>query len=320
LYSYVDMQAEQMPISVNGGSVAHAVDKYGYVSLNRVWKNGDVVEIIFPFGIRMVVANPKVRDDKGRMAIERGPMVYCAEWPDCDGGRVLDLLFDPKDEWKAEFEKGFFGGVCVLHGKAGSITHPPAAPKPVKLIPYYLWANRGPGEMSVWLPVSEHAIGDVGPAGGLIFHVNPNFAADGWRYLEAAPFDQSAGAPWGCFRTLIPGAHGTAIGAGRQNTKDILAAGAAPGSAAELCNDFSLNGIRGWFLPSTEELKQMYVNLKLAGFGDFGDSGVVDNYSYWSSTQRTADMADHLDFADNGRRQHYDDKDYPRRVRAIRAF
>jgi len=119
---------------------------------------------------------------------------------------------------------------------------------------------------------------------------------------------------------LIPGARGTAVGTGRQNTNDILAACVAPGSAAALCANFSLNGIRGWFLPSTDELKEMYVNLKLAGLGDFGGSGIVDNYSYWSSTQRTADMADHLDFADNGRRQHYDDKDYPRRVRAIRAF
>jgi hypothetical protein len=247
-------------------------------------------------------------------------MVYCAEWPDVEGGRVLDLQFDPAQELKPSLEKDFFGGVCVLHGQAGNAANPRSAARAVKLIPYCLWANRGAGEMSVWQRIAEYSVGDVGPAGGLIFHVNPNYAADGWRYLEAAPFDQSAGAPWGCFRILIAGARGAVVGAGRQNTKDILAACAAPGSAAALCANFSLNGIRGWFLPSTEELKLMYVNLKLAGLGDFGDSGVIDNHSYWSSTQRTADMADHLDFADNGRRQHYDDKDYPRRVRAIRAF
>jgi hypothetical protein len=59
--------------------------------------------------------------------------------------------------------------------------------------------------MSVWLSTREYAVGDISPAGGLIFYENPHYAADGWRYLEAAPFDQSAGAKWGCFRTAIPG-------------------------------------------------------------------------------------------------------------------
>jgi hypothetical protein len=81
-----------------------------------------------------------------------------------------------------------------------------------------------------------------------------------------------------------------------------------------------LNGVGGWFLPSIDELAEMYLNLKATGACDFGESGVSDNFNYWSSSQVTADMARHLDFADNGRRWHYDDKDYPRRVRAIRAF
>ena len=83
--------------------------------------------------------------------------------------------------------------------------------------------------MSVWLSTREYAPGDTGPAGGFIFFVNPNYATDGWRYLEAAPFDQSAGAKWGCFRTAIAGARGTAVGTGRQNTADMLAACADAG-------------------------------------------------------------------------------------------
>ncbi len=320
LYAYLDKRVEPTRISVNGGNLASVADKFGYVSVDRIWRNGDVIEIDFPYEVRKVVANSKVRDDKGRMAVERGPIVYCSEWPDCDGGHALGSWFDPKDELTPASDKEFYGGVGVLHTKAKSIGNPLSELRPVKLIPYYLWANRGPGEMSVWLQIAEYSIGDVGPAGGLIFYLNPNFAADGWRYLEAAPFDQSAGAPWGCFRTLIPGARGTAIGAGRQNTLDINATCSSPGCAASLCTNFSFNGIRGWFLPSTDELMQMYINLKLAGLGDFGPNDVADNCTYWSSTQRTADMADHLDFADNGRRQHYDDKDYPRRVRAVRAF
>jgi hypothetical protein len=278
------------------------------------------VEIAFPFEVRKVVAHPQVKEDNGRMAVERGPIVYCSEWPDCEGGHALGLLFDTNSEMTASFDGQFYGGVSVINTKARNISHPLSQPKPVKLIPYYLWANRGAGEMSVWLSRAEYALGDVGPGGGLIFYINPNYAKDGWRYLEAAPFDQSAGAKWGCFRTLIPGARGTAVGTGKQNTLDMIAACKTPGTAADLCANFSLNGIGGWFLPSVDELAQMYVNLKLAGIGDFGNSEYVDNYSYWSSTQRTADMANHLDFADNGRRQHYDDKDFPRRVRAVRAL
>ena len=173
--------------------------------------------------------------------------------------------------------------------------------------------------MSVWLSKTEYAIGDTGPAGGLIFYVNPNYATDGWRYLEAAPYDQSAGAKWGCFRKAIAGARGTAVGTGKQNTLDVLAACPEPETAAGLSANFSLNGIRGWFLPSRDELALMYRNLKANGAGDFRDAGLPDNFSYWASSQQTADMAAHIDFADLGR-QHGDDKDFPRRVRAIRAF
>jgi hypothetical protein len=199
------------------------------------------------------------------------------------------------------------------------MSQPSSPVSPMVLIPYYLWANRGPGEMSVWLSTAEYAIGDAGPAGGLIFYINADSATDGWRYLEAAPADQSAGARWGCFRTLIAGARATAIGTGRQNTRDMLAACTEPGTAADLCANYRLNGVGGWFLPSRDELALMYRNLKAAGADDFRDSGVADNFTYWTSSQQTADMAAHIDFADNGR-QHSDDKDFPRRVRAIREF
>jgi hypothetical protein len=173
--------------------------------------------------------------------------------------------------------------------------------------------------MTVWFSTRDLAIGDIGPAGGFIFYVNPNWAADRWRYLEAAPFDQSAGAKWGCFRRAISGARGTAIGTGKQNTADMLAACTEPGTAARLCADLSVNGVTGWFLPSRDEFSAMYRNLKATGLVAFHDSGASDNVLYWTSSQQTADMANHVDFADLGR-LHYDDKDFPRRVRAIRMI
>ena len=109
------------------------------------------------------------------------------------------------------------------------------------------------------------------------------------------------------------------MGAGRQNTADIIAACPAQGTAAELCASYRANGVAGWFLPSRDELQLMYRNLKAAGASDFGAAGHADNFTYWASTQQTTDMASHVDFADNGR-LHSDDKDFPRRVRAVRAF
>jgi hypothetical protein len=99
----------------------------------------------------------------------------------------------------------------------------------------------------------------------------------------------------------------------------MLAACPQRGTAAELCANYVLSGIGGWFLPSRDELALMYRNLKATGIGDFRDAGMADNCQYWTSSQQTTDMANHIDFADNGR-LHYDDKDFPRRVRAIRAF
>jgi DUF1680 family protein len=319
LYSYVDKADRPVTMTVNGRRISAAADRMGYVSLDRQWKNADVVELNFPIETRWVVADERVKETRGRMAIERGPIVYCVEAPDAASGQALGLLFDPARQPKPEVDGSFFGGVSVLHTEARSITTPSSAARPVRLIPYYLWANRGVAEMSVWLSTREYAIGDTGPAGGLIFYVNPNVATDGWRYLEAAPFDQSAGAKWGCFRRAIPGARGTAIGTGKQNTADMLAACAEPGTAAHLCATLNLNGLGGWFLPSRDELAAMYRNLKAAGLGGFRDAGLADNVLYWTSSQQTADMANHIDFADLGR-LHYDDKDFPRRVRAVRML
>ena len=112
--------------------------------------------------------------------------------------------------------------------------------------------------MSVWLPTREYAPGDTGPAGGLIFYVNPNYATDGWRYLEAAPFDQSAGAKWGCFRKAI---HGRARHGRRHRPAEHArhaggVRGARHGRAP--VRHATPNGVGGWFLPSRDELALMY--------------------------------------------------------------
>ena len=315
LYSYENALTKQTTLLINGEAASAVPDQYGYITIDRLWKSGDTIEIEFPIETRRVIADERVKADYGRVAIERGPIVYCAEWPDVVNGKVFDLLIDNIGSAVADDNMG-----VVLNATARSITNPAAPPRALKLIPYYLWANRGAGEMEVWLPTREFEPGDVGPAGGFIFYDNPNYARDGWRYLEAAPYDQSAGAKWGGFRQVVEGARGTAIGTGKQNTADIIAGCPDEITAAELCARDVIHGVSGWFLPSLDELATMYRNLKATGVSDFGvPNGVVDNFSYYTSTQQTTDMANNIDFADLGR-QHYDDKDFPRRVRAIREI
>jgi DUF1680 family protein len=329
LYRYLNSVDRPAAVAVNGTSVAATPDRLGYVTLERSWTPGDTIDVVFPVETRQVVADDRVRAARGRVAVERGPIVYCAEWPDLAGGRALDVLLAGPDNTPKTTPTpptttttgvpASLGDGLAIATEARSLSRPALPAKPLTLVPYHLWANRGAGEMSVWQSRTEFTPGDIGPAGGFVFYVNPHADADGWRYLEAAPLDLSAGARWGCFRRAIPGAKGTAVGTGKQNTQDILAACADRETAADLCANYRVNGVGGWFLPSRDELALMYRNLKAAGTGDFRADGVADNFSYWASTEDTADMAAHIDFADSGR-QHSDDKDFPRRVRAIRAF
>jgi len=159
-----------------------------------------------------------------------------------------------------------------------------------------------------WVP---YVLGDTGPAGGYIFY-DKNSYSDGWRYLEAAPYDQSAGTEWGCYGVLISGADGTAVGTGEQNTIDIETGCATLGTAADICANLSLGGYSDWFLPSEDELNLMYVNLKLFGVGDFADN------NYYSSSEIIATGALIQDFGSGG--QYGYSKYDAARVRAVRAF
>jgi len=160
-------------------------------------------------------------------------------------------------------------------------------------------------------PPTTYSLRDIGPAGGLIFY-DKGSVSDGWRYLEAAPSDQSTGAEWGCTGTSISGADGTAVGTGEQNTLDIEAGCTTPGRAADICANLSLGGYSDWFLPSKDELNLMYVNLKLFGVGGFAD------YYYWSSSEDSASNAWAQGF-DLGFQYNFL-KYYTSRVRAVRAF
>ena len=189
------------------------------------------------------------------------------------------------------------------------------AVNPTTTTTYTLTAINTAGSVTATTTVAvTYVLLDIGPAGGYIFYDKGSYSGSpSWRYLEAAPSDQSLKAVWGCDGIEISGADGTAVGTGEQNTIDIEAGCATAGTAADLCANLSLGGYDNWFLPSKDELNLMYTNLKVAGIGSF-----ADDY-YWSSSE-SYDIAAYGQNFYNGTQNGSAGKYTPLQVRAIRAF
>jgi hypothetical protein len=159
LYRYADKASAPAVLKVNSKLVPMKVEK-GYVRIHRDWKRGDVIELNLPMPVRRVVANDLVAADRGRVALQRGPIVYAAEWPDNPGGRVRNLVLPSTERLTAEFKPALLNGVTVVKSKAvalkldadGKVIR---SEQPFTAIPYYSWANRGRGQMIVWIPETE---------------------------------------------------------------------------------------------------------------------------------------------------------------------
>ncbi len=157
LYAFAGGEQEQYKLTVNGEETkCDLID--GYATLSRNWKPGDIVEIDLPMPVRTVVADNRVIEDEGKYAIQRGPLMFCAEWPDNSEGHILNLVIDEKPVFSAEFVPGLLNGTEVITTSARQTrrnvdgTVVTGEPEDIKLIPYHLWNNRGAGEMKVWLP------------------------------------------------------------------------------------------------------------------------------------------------------------------------
>lgn len=156
LYSFVDRNDEPVVLKVNGKPMPITIEK-GYASVKRKWKRGDVIELNLPMPIRRIQANELVVADRGRVALQRGPIVYAAEWPDNPDGHVRNLVVPNDSSLTAEFKPDLLSGVVVIKGSALSLTYNQQGTvdrrqQVFTAIPYYAWANRGAGEMTVWLP------------------------------------------------------------------------------------------------------------------------------------------------------------------------
>ncbi len=135
----------------------------GYAKLKRIWKNGDVVELVLPMTIQRIKAHPNVRTNIGKVALQRGPVVYCLEEID-NGPNLHEIVLPHKSELKVEFDDNLLGGIIVINAEAQRYNSSWVEDElykakvesqyrsvTVKFIPYYSWANRTSGEMMVWI-------------------------------------------------------------------------------------------------------------------------------------------------------------------------
>ena len=146
LYQYLDANPGSYELRVNGQRVTPTLS-HGYAVVSRTWAPGDEITLDLPMTVRRVVADQRVEDDRGRIALERGPLVYAAEAVD-NNGSVLDIVVPDTAAFETEHDPELLGGVTLLKaavedrkGKARRLT----------AIPYYAWSHRGTGEMAVWL-------------------------------------------------------------------------------------------------------------------------------------------------------------------------
>jgi len=161
---------ESPQIKVNGRVLKNFEQAHGYARIDREWRRGDSVEISLPMPVQRIYAHPKVEADRGRVAFQRGPLVYCLEGED-NGGMLGNIVVPPEAALTAEHRADFLGGITVLRGTAqnlhqGNWSHHlylNAAQRPgvsnvnYLAIPYYANANRQPSDLMVWLAESPLA-------------------------------------------------------------------------------------------------------------------------------------------------------------------
>ncbi|MGI4820369.1 MAG: glycoside hydrolase family 127 protein [Janthinobacterium lividum] len=156
LYTFEQPSAQQATIKVNGKPVTYKLQN-GYAVLSRKWRKHDVVEVTLPMEVRRVHANPLVKDDLGKVALQRGPVMYCAEWQD-NNGKTSNIIVPADATFKSNYQPGLLNGVATLTATVpvvqvdASATSVSTTPRTLVAIPYYAWANRGKGEMTVWFP------------------------------------------------------------------------------------------------------------------------------------------------------------------------
>ena len=153
LYSFTD-GSKRYRVKVNGSKV-RSKQQNGYVTIVRDWKAGDKVEIELPMDVRRVKANENVEDDLGKLAIERGPVVFCLEGQDQADSTVFNKFIPDNTPMEAVYRADLLNGIVELTGMAKEVEKDGTVKDvPFKAIPYATWNNRGADQMAVWIPAS----------------------------------------------------------------------------------------------------------------------------------------------------------------------
>lgn len=162
LYKFQTNSKSKIEIRINGKPVEYKMEN-GYAVLTRKWNKNDVVDLQLPMKIERVVANDKVKADVGKVALQRGPLIYCAEWVD-NSGKASNILLSETASLNSEYKNNLLNGVTVIKAEVPVISISKngeqvfTEKKIFTAIPYYAWANRGEGEMMIWFP---QKLGDV---------------------------------------------------------------------------------------------------------------------------------------------------------------
>lgn len=156
LYAFKNNSDKKTMITINGKQIDYDI-KNGYAVLNRTWKKNDIVQVNLPMEVRRVVANQNVKSDIGKVALQRGPIIYCAEWAD-NNGKASNIVMPANTTFTTEYKPGLLNGVEIIKANVPAVLIDPngenlhTEKQPFVAIPYYAWANRGKGEMMIWFP------------------------------------------------------------------------------------------------------------------------------------------------------------------------
>ncbi|NCI49852.1 glycoside hydrolase family 127 protein [Sediminibacterium roseum] len=154
LYRFTTSQVQPVSIKVNGVATQYTM-QHGYAVIKRDWKKNDKIEVMLPMEIKRVAAGEQLAENAGKIALQRGPIVYCAEWVD-NNGSTSNLFIPDNTVFTTKFKPGLLKGVTVLRADVAAIDTNTGNVIKQKFtaIPYYSWANRGQGEMAVWFPTA----------------------------------------------------------------------------------------------------------------------------------------------------------------------